>query len=165
MKWIAVLLVACASKAPAASGAMMLDVAPTATRDALDAEVANAIEMLRGPMLRDRVSHERGMPFDGAIVAHRRGDSTVIEVGVELADPLAAAAACNQLMRAFYEMRLEARIAGGVDRANRLEEMADKLPKGDPQRDKLDAEVAQLERDRELSQSDVKLIEPCQPRR
>jgi hypothetical protein len=159
------LVIAChRDTAPAARGALIVDVAPTATRDAIDVMLANAIEVLRSPTLRERAARIAGHPVDGAVVVERRGDSTVLEVGVDLPDPLAAAQACNQLMQAFYELRAEAQVIALSDRSQRVAAMADALPKEDPQRGKLDAELAQLEHDRQLVRSDIEVLERCEPR-
>jgi uncharacterized protein involved in exopolysaccharide biosynthesis len=166
VKWALALLVACSgSKPPAASGTFMLDVGSNATRDAIDAEIANAIEVVQSNTLRDAVAREYGKPVAGTIHAQRRPDSTVIEVGVDASDPAEAARTCNQVIQTFLTMRLDGYMTDIQAREHGIDATIEHMSPTDPQRATLQNQLVQLELERSSYRSDARALDPCRPRR
>ena len=163
-------------------GALMLQVSPDATKDSIDVQIANAIELLQSRWLVERVvERERlGLVLGGdkqdpavatqtiqqAIRASRRGDSSVIEVGIaDQMDPRAAMDVCNRLMQAFFEHRLEARVADIRTRMAALASELEQLERAaDPRLGDVKKRLHELELESLQQKSDVQLVDPCRIR-
>jgi uncharacterized protein involved in exopolysaccharide biosynthesis len=169
-------------------GTLLLDVSPEATRDSIATQVANAIEILQSQNLVERVVEQdrlelafggdRGVAvqkIQAAVRARRRGDSSLIEVDLAFpsrtaVDPVVAAKICNRLMQAFVEQRAHARMAAHDAHQTRLANQLEELERAgsaaaDPLRDRLENELLALARDRAREPLDVRLVDPCRPRR
>lgn len=182
MRWLLVLalfLATCGESepAPAARGALVLDIGESMDRAVLDARVLTEIEVLRSRALVERaLTHaalDRQRPFQGAqgvtaaqraIRASRRGDSLVIDVGVVSPDPELATTLCNSLMQQYIEQRYQQHLAPRAHAADRLAAELERLDPADERRRALEARVSELELERAAMRSDARVLERCEPR-
>jgi hypothetical protein len=179
-----------------AHGTMQLDtsvVGEQATADLIDAFVATELEVLTSRKVLERVvkrleleqsfggtEHEALNELLRAVEARRVERSLVLEVTVYSADPEAAAKVCNQIMDAYIEQRLEARMMHVVQKVDWMAQQRDRLAEElaavaradgglDDERhrlkirfDKLDAELTDAELKRRTVESDARVLDRCQ---
>jgi uncharacterized protein involved in exopolysaccharide biosynthesis len=168
--WSAVLFVsavACRNAPKEATGTFVLEVSGSDTRDAIDARVANAIELLQSRAVAQRVSERIKSPtadvVQHAVHARRRADSTVIEVAVALPDPIEAASVCNNAIMTLVELEREKQLVESQNRARVLADLLDKLPAEDPRRKQLGDELVKIEIERTGLRATVRPLDPCLP--
>ncbi len=187
------LLVACAcatlgcdggGRADAARGALQLSLDESqASREAIDAHVATAVQQVLSRSITERALQRLGLdrdptfaPSGGEAVARvqrsaraeRRGGSLVVELGVADDDPRRATEVCNALLEAVIEARLEARFAPLERRIEWLTTRRDGLsgvPADDPRVRALDAQILELELERGAVRSDATVLDACAPLR
>lgn len=187
------LLVACAcatlgcdggGRADAARGALQLSLDESqASRDAIDAHVATAVEQVLSRSIAERAVRRLFLDRDPTVAAsrgeatarvqrsaraERRGGSLVVDVGVADDDPQRATEVCNALLESLVEARLEARFAPLERRVEWLTTQREQLagvPADDPRVRALDAQILELELERGAVRSDVSVLDACTPLR
>ena len=177
---VVLLLASCGGSAPDASGALVLDLEEEHLgADVIDARIATAVEVLESRPILERVVHELALDHPPApdpiaslaraVHASRRGSSLVVDVEVSLEDPADATHACNALLEAYLESRIEAHLQPITTElewiSSQLETLAD-VPEAAPQRERLRERAAQLEREQTSSRgrAGARVLERCERR-
>lgn len=143
------------SPAPAATGSLVFDVQPEAAADVF---LATEAEIMRSRPLLDRARTSRRIEIDAnSVRATRRPGSMILDVSVRDADPRRAAGACNAILEAYFEQRLELSLAPMMQQEEVLAAELDAHPDDAALKEKLQA----LELRRRERRSDVRILEPC----
>jgi hypothetical protein len=148
------------ARGPAASGSMVFD-----TRPATEADVflATESEIVKSGPLVNRVNEEyrtTELTAD-AITVVRRPGTMILDVMVRNADPARARDLCNQLLKSYAEHRMTLAVMG---MNKQLEVMVARLEQTPDDAD-LKRNVNDLELQARMRKNDVRLLEPCTPRR
>jgi uncharacterized protein involved in exopolysaccharide biosynthesis len=176
---------------PRASGAIVLELDEArASRDAIAARIATEVEVLKSGSLAMRVVQARdldttlGGPEQAvakvrrATRASRRGESLVIDVGVDLEDPELARVVCNALIDQYLEQRMltlmepfdqqiralaaASEILGASETADPSPEERERIAE---QRRHADEELTALQTRMRAQRNDARALDPCTIRR
>lgn len=157
-----VVLCACGDREPRARGTVILELPlGSAGQDEIAARMATEIEVLTSRALAERAAEAIGIEpaqvdtIHRALRAARRGNSLLIDVGVDLEDPERARNVCNAVIEAFVTYRMSARLQIVHAQIQALSEAPGEHH----------AEVAALERERLTMQNDVRVLDRCNARR
>lgn len=156
--WLGVGACACGSgkgEPPAASGSLLFDPRPGESPEVF---LATEIEVLRSQSLRDRIREDVHVDLAAdAVVAERRPGALVLQIGVRDSDSQRAALACNALIRAYIDRRMEQAIVPIASEEQALDAEREKHP-DDP---KLVARIQELEMQRVTRHNDVRVLDAC----
>ncbi|MBT3220006.1 MAG: hypothetical protein HN348_13030 [Proteobacteria bacterium] len=177
---------------PVSQGIIVLDpqVLGNATSDsAVDVVVETEVAVMRSEtVLREAIIYRSlnehlGVDEDGAYDILRDGlstsrvdDSLAIRVVMAHEDPETAAIACNSVLGAYLNQRMDTKLAASLQAIQWLEEQLDRtktdldaLPAGDPERqqmqkiyDKLHERFVEAQLESSLMANDARVLEPCE---